>query len=176
MVFEKMATICPDFKWLVGLPDFRFQIQIVCNPTSFGPFEIQTRSDFRSQLYLKRRLTCSNDTEANLVRLSPPFVTSRETSEHFWHVHRGWHMITWSSGGVPASGKSRSTSECSRMDLAPATSFSWMALNNFWSREEFGVSLACSGRRGIRDKPPDLMCSSARKERTLLNKSNAARI
>ena len=82
-------------------------------------------------------------------------------------------MVTWSSG-VPASGESRSTSECSRMALAPETSFSSMALNNFCSREEFlrpGVSLDCSGRRGVRDKPPDLMCSSAKRERSLFDAS-----
>ena len=121
----------------------------------------------------KKTLTCSNDNEAHLVRLSPPFVTSRVTLEHFEHVHRGWHIVTCSSG-VPASGESRSTSECSRMALAPVTSFSSMALNNFCNRKELlpGASLECSGRRGVRDKPPDLMCSSARRERTLtlLNK------
>ena len=37
----------------------------------------------------KKTLTCSNDNEAHLVRLSPPFVTSRVTLEHFEHVHRG---------------------------------------------------------------------------------------
>ena len=37
MVYDKMAALCLDFK-----------IQTICNPTSFGPFKIQTRSDFSS--------------------------------------------------------------------------------------------------------------------------------
>ena len=37
--------------WASGF-QIPFEIQTICNPTCFGPFEIQTRSDFRSPLYL----------------------------------------------------------------------------------------------------------------------------
>ena len=62
---SKSRRFCPDFKWF--LTKWRqfvrisngwalgfqmpFKIQTICNPTSFGPFEIQTRSDYRSLLY-----------------------------------------------------------------------------------------------------------------------------
>ena len=36
--------------WASGF-QIPFEIQTICNPTCFGPFEIQTRSDFRSPLY-----------------------------------------------------------------------------------------------------------------------------
>ena len=41
--------------WASGF-QIPFKIQTICNPTCFGPFEIQTRSDFRSPLYLKSDL------------------------------------------------------------------------------------------------------------------------
>ena len=60
---SKSRHFCTDFKWFltkwrpfVWISNgwaFRFQmpfqIQTICNPTSFGPFEIQTRLDFRYQ-------------------------------------------------------------------------------------------------------------------------------
>ena len=63
---SKSGRFCPDFKWFLTKwrPFVRisngwasgfqipFEIQTICNPTCFGPFEIQTRSDFRSPLYL----------------------------------------------------------------------------------------------------------------------------
>ena len=62
MDYSKSRRFCPDFKWLLTkwLPFIRisnswasefqipFEIQTICNPTSFEPFEIQTRSDYRS--------------------------------------------------------------------------------------------------------------------------------
>ena len=62
---SKSGRFCPDFKWFLTKwrPFVRisngwasgfqipFEIQTICNPTCFGPFEIQTRSDFRSPLY-----------------------------------------------------------------------------------------------------------------------------
>ena len=53
MVFDKMAAISPDFKWL----GFRISDPI-WNPTSFWPFEIQNCSDFRSTLYQLSAAVC----------------------------------------------------------------------------------------------------------------------
>ena len=36
-------------------PLIPFEIQTICNPNSFGPFKIQTRSNFRSPLYYNRK-------------------------------------------------------------------------------------------------------------------------
>ena len=58
------VSFCPDFKWFLtkwqlfvwisngwaSRFQVPFEIQTICNPTSFGPFKIQTRSDFRSPL------------------------------------------------------------------------------------------------------------------------------
>ena len=50
MVFDKMAAFVRISNgWASGF-QIPFEIQTICNPTSFGPFEIQTRSDFRSPL------------------------------------------------------------------------------------------------------------------------------
>ena len=51
MVFDKMAAFVRISNgWASGF-QIPFEIQTICNPTCFGPFEIQTRSDFRSPLY-----------------------------------------------------------------------------------------------------------------------------
>ena len=63
---SKPGHFCSDFKWFLtkwrpfvqtsngwtSRFQIPFEIQTICNPTSFWPFEIQTRSDFRSPLYL----------------------------------------------------------------------------------------------------------------------------
>ena len=65
MVFDKMAAICQDFKWL------GFQISdpiwsgTICNPTSFRAFKIQNSPNFRSTLDMvtvpeNKRTSCSN--------------------------------------------------------------------------------------------------------------------
>ena len=48
MVYNKMAAICPDFKWLGFRISDPIQIQTICNPTCFSLFEIQTSLDLRS--------------------------------------------------------------------------------------------------------------------------------
>ena len=62
---SKTGHFCPNFKWFltkwqpfVRISDgwasgfqIAFKIQTICNPTCFGPFKIQTRSDFRSPLF-----------------------------------------------------------------------------------------------------------------------------
>ena len=35
IVFEKMASFCPDFKWLASRFQIPFKIRTICNPTSF---------------------------------------------------------------------------------------------------------------------------------------------
>ena len=62
MVFDKIAAICSDFKWLgfriskhIWNPDKNIQISngvvFKCNPTSCWPFQIQTSWDFISPVY-----------------------------------------------------------------------------------------------------------------------------
>ena len=51
MVFDKMAVNCQDFQ----MP---FEIQTICNPTSFSPFKIQNGLDFRSPLQQYYTLRC----------------------------------------------------------------------------------------------------------------------
>ena len=44
MVFDKMAVICPHFKWLGFRISDPFEIRTIFRPTSVWPFEIRTRS------------------------------------------------------------------------------------------------------------------------------------
>ena len=62
----KSGHFCMDFKWFLtkrrSFVHFSkgwgsgfqtsFKIRIICNPTSFRPFEIQTSPDFRSPVYV----------------------------------------------------------------------------------------------------------------------------
>ena len=53
MFFDKMAAICPNFKWLGLWISGPIEIQTICNSTSVWPFEIQTSPDFRCHCVLK---------------------------------------------------------------------------------------------------------------------------
>ena len=82
MVFDKMAPICLDFKWM----GFRISDPI-CDPTSFGPFKIQTRSDFRSPLYIKRN-AWELRTMVLLVSLQAD-TSLNDSTTRIWKLHRG---------------------------------------------------------------------------------------
>ena len=109
---SKSGRFCPDFKWFLTKwrPFVRisngwasgfqipFEIQTICNPTCFGPFEIQTRSDFRSPLYLNTRLVrFSNDrflSSCQIVRYSEENRTEKgcEVQNVCFQII---HQITW---------------------------------------------------------------------------------
>ena len=101
----KIRTFCLDFKqfltkWspFVRISNSRdsglqipFKIQTICNTTSFGPFKIQTGSDFRSPTIFKWSkvvpspsgpiFECHQNTGQNLVQYSDHHLNTRTLFE-----------------------------------------------------------------------------------------------
>ena len=84
MIFDRMAVICLDFKWLGFQISDPIWNRTIWNLTSIGPFKIQTSPDFRSALYtqglfygtLRVEFTCTGHCPNRCMSWRGNFVTS----------------------------------------------------------------------------------------------------